>query len=263
MIDPKFNGQTRFIFFILFNSITTARANSTRPAWTMLRGINRGCKMITLSVEKDKDGFYTSIDHKATEFLGLETYHPDMKWSIIPLELGLAASARASLAKIEATVCNDRKYLSSTGIWKPADELLHIVTHRKPTIEGGFKTVEYWNKVSDLYFGWPLMLNHHLKVLQLPNEKQLTRKDLSVLNLFVLRSPRKKIAKVHYCSVAAIEKRLAKIRSILMSTGPEFKDLSLSQCLTKLNLIPFLLSEFDHFDPIEFVSPHVAHSRSF
>ena len=219
--------------------------------------------MITLSVEQDRDGFYTSIDHKVTEFLGLEAYHPDMKWSAIPLELGLADSARASLAKIEATVRKNRKCISSTGIWKPADELLHCVTHRKPTLQGGFKTLEHWNKVNDLYYGWPLMLNHHLKVLQLPNGKQLTRKDLSVLNLFVMRSPRKEIARVHYCSVAAIEKRLAKIKNILISTGTEFKTLSLSQCLTKLNLIPFLLSDFDHFDPIEFVSPHITHNRNF
>ena len=219
--------------------------------------------MITLSVEQDRDGFYTSIDHNVTEFLGLEAYHPDMKWSAIPLELGLADSARASLAKIEATVRKNRKCISSTGIWKPADELLHCVTHRKPTLQGGFKTLEHWNKVNDLYYGWPLMLNHHLKVLQLPNGKQLTRKDLSVLNLFVMRSPRKEIARVHYCSVAAIEKRLAKIKNILISTGTEFKTLSLSQCLTKLNLIPFLLSDFDHFDPIEFVSPHITHNRNF
>jgi hypothetical protein len=218
--------------------------------------------MFTTSIEKDREGFYISIDDKATEFLGLERYHPDMKWSVIPLELGLATSARASLAKIEDAVRNDRKPISSTGVWKPANDLLHVITHRTPTIQGGFKTVEHWNKVSDLYHGWPLMLNHHLKVLQLPNGKQLTRKDLSVLNLFVLRSPRKEIAKAHYCSVAAIEKRLSKIKNVLTPTESEFKGLSLSECLRQLNLVPFLLSEFDHFDPVEFVLPHVTHKLS-
>ena len=219
--------------------------------------------MFTTAVEKDKNGFYLHIDNHWTDLFGLESYHPDLKWRVIPKELGLSASARASLEKIEATVRQKRTPISSTGIWKPANDMLHVITHRKPTITGGFQTLEHVSKVTDLYHGWPLLLNHHLQVLQLPNGKQLTRKDLSVLNLFVLRSPRKKIAHSHCCSVAAIEKRLAKIKDILTPQNTVAQTHSLSDCLTKLNLIPFLLSEFDHFDPIEFVSPHIAHNLNF
>lgn len=214
--------------------------------------------MLTARGEKDRHGFYISIDNKFTDLFGLESYHPDMKWLTVPLELGLSASVRASLETIEATVRKDRTAISSTGIWKPTSELLHVVTHRKPTMTGGFQALEYVNRVSDLYHGWPLLLNHHLKVLQLPNGKRLTRKDLSVLNLFVLRSPRKEIAKIHCCSVAAIEKRLAKIKDLFTSPDTVSLGQSLSQHLINLNLFPFLLSEFDHFYPVEFVSPNIA-----
>ena len=219
--------------------------------------------MFTTAVEQDRDGFYLAVDHNWTDFLGLEPYHPDMKWPSIPIELGLSVSARASLEKIEATVRKNRLPISSTGMWRPTNEMLQVITHRKPTIKGGFQTVEHVCKVSDLYHGWPLRLNHHLKVLVLPNGKQLTKKDLSVLHLFVLRSPRKLIAQKHCCSIAAVEKRLAKIKDILTPQNPAPQSRSLSQCLIELNLIPFLLSELDHFDPIEFVTPHIAHNLDF
>ena len=148
--------------------------------------------MFTTTLEKDNDGFYTHIDNHFTDLFGLNKYHPDMKWNIIPPELGLSTSARASLENIEATVRKKRTPISSTGIWKPINEILQIVTHRTPTIRGGFVTVEHVSKVSDLCYGWPLRLNHHLQVLQLPSGKQLTRKDLSVLSLFASRTPRKK-----------------------------------------------------------------------
>ena len=218
--------------------------------------------MFTTTLEKDNDGFYTHIDNHFTDLFGLNKYHPDMKWNIIPPELGLSTSARASLENIEATVRKKRTPISSTGIWKPINEILQIVTHRTPTIRGGFVTVEHVSKVSDLCYGWPLRLNHHLQVLQLPSGKQLTRKDLSVLSLFAARTPRKKIAHAHCCSVAAIEKRLAKIKDILTPQDRVAKLHSLSERLIELDLLPFLLCGVDHFDPIEFVSPHVAHSRS-
>jgi hypothetical protein len=218
--------------------------------------------MFTTTLEKDNDGFYTHIDNHFTDLFGLNKYHPDMKWNIIPPELGLSTSARASLENIEATVRKKRTPISSTGIWKPINEILQIVTHRTPTIRGGFVTVEHVSKVSDLCYGWPLRLNHHLQVLQLPSGKQLTRKDLSVLSLFASRTPRKKIAHAHCCSVAAIEKRLAKIKDILTPQDRVAKLHSLSERLIELDLLPFLLCGVDHFDPIEFVSPHVAHSRS-
>ena len=218
--------------------------------------------MFTTTLEKDNGGFYTHIDNHFTDLFGLNKYHPDMKWDIIPPELGLSTSARASLENIEATVRKKRTPISSTGIWKPINEILQIVTHRTPTIRGGFVTVEHVSKVSDLCYGWPLRLNHHLQVLQLPSGKQLTRKDLSVLSLFASRTPRKKIAHVHCCSVAAIEKRLAKIKDILTPQDRVAKLHSLSERLIELDLLPFLLCGVDHFDPIEFVSPHVAHSRS-
>ena len=218
--------------------------------------------MFTTTLEKDNDGFYTHIDNHFTDLFGLNKYHPDMKWNIIPPELGLSTSARASLENIEATVRKKRTPISSTGIWKPINEILQIVTHRAPTIRGGFVTVEHVSKVSDLCYGWPLRLNHHLQVLQLPSGKQLTRKDLSVLSLFASRTPRKKIAHAHCCSVAAIEKRLAKIKDILTPQDRVAKLHSLSERLIELDLLPFLLCGVDHFDPIEFVSPHVAHSRS-
>jgi len=218
--------------------------------------------MFTTTLEKDNDGFYTHIDNHFTDLFGLNKYHPDMKWDIIPPELGLSTSARASLENIEATVRKKRTPISSTGIWKPINEILQIVTHRTPTIRGGFVTVEHVSKVSDLCYGWPLRLNHHLQVLQLPSGKQLTRKDLSVLSLFASRTPRKKIAHAHCCSVAAIEKRLAKIKDILTPQDRVAKLHSLSERLIELDLLPFLLCGVDHFDPIEFVSPHVAHSRS-
>ena len=219
--------------------------------------------MFTTTLEKDNDGFYIHIDNHFTDLFGLNKYHPDMKWEVIPVELGLSASARASLENIEATVRKKRTPISSTGIWKPINEILQIVTHRTPTIRGGFVTVEHVSKVSDLCYGWPLRLNHHLQVLQLPSGKQLTRKDLSVLSLFASRTPRKKIAHAHCCSVAAIEKRLAKIKDILTPQDRVAKLHSLSERLIELDLLPFLLCGVDHFDPIEFVSPHVAHSRSF
>jgi hypothetical protein len=218
--------------------------------------------MFTTTLEKDNDGFYTHIDNHFTDLFGLNKYHPDMKWNIIPPELGLSTSARASLENIEATVRKKRTPISSTGIWKPINEILQIVTHRTPTIRGGFVTVEHVSKVSDLCYGWPLRLNHHLQVLQLPSGKQLTRKDLSVLSLFASRTPRKKIAHAHCCSVAAIEKRLAKIKDILTPQDRVAKLHSLSERLIELDLLPFLLCGVDHFDPIEFVSPHVAYSRS-
>ena len=218
--------------------------------------------MFTTTLEKDNDGFYTHIDNHFTDLFGLNKYHPDMKWNIIPPELGLSTSARASLENIEATVRKKRTPISSTGIWKPINEILQIVTHRTPTIRGGFVTVEHVSKVSDLCYGWPLRLNHHLQVLQLPSGKQLTRKDLSVLSLFASRTPRKKIAHAHCCSVAAIEKRLAKIKDILTPQDRVAKRHGLSERLIELDLLPFLLCGVDHFDPIEFVSPHVAHSRS-
>ena len=219
--------------------------------------------MFTTTLEKDNGGFYIHIDNHFTDLFGLNKYHPDMKWDIIPLELGLSASARASLENIEATVRKKRIPISSTAMWNPINDMLQIVTHRTPTIEGGFVTLEHVTKVSDLYRGWPLLLNHHLQVLQLPSGKQLTRKDLSVLSLFAARTPRKKIAHAHCCSVAAIEKRLAKIKDILTPQDRVAKLHSLSERLIELDLLPFLLSGVDHFDPIEFVSPHVAHSRSF
>ena len=219
--------------------------------------------MFTTTLEKDNDGFYIHIDNHFTDLFGLNKYHPDMKWEVIPVELGLSASARASLENIEATVRKKRIPISSTAMWNPINDMLQIVTHRTPTIKGGFVTVEHVTKVSDLYRGWPLLLNHHLQVLQLPSGKQLTKKDLSVLSLFAARTPRKKIAHAHCCSVAAIEKRLAKIKDILTPQNPAPQSRSLSQCLIELNLIPFLLSELDHFDPIEFVTPHIAHNLSF
>ena len=218
--------------------------------------------MFTTTLEKDNDGFYTHIDNHFTDLFGLNKYHPDMKWNIIPPELGLSTSARASLENIEATVRKKRTPISSTGMWKPINDMLQVVTHRTPTIKGGFVTVEHVSKVSDLCYGWPLRLNHHLQVLQLPSGKQLTRKDLSVLSLFASRTPRKKIAHAHCCSVAAIEKRLAKIKDILTPQDRVAKLHSLSERLIELDLLPFLLCGVDHFDPIEFVSPHVAHSRS-
>ena len=218
--------------------------------------------MFTTTLEKDNDGFYIHIDNHFTDLFGLNKYHPDMKWEIIPVELGLSPSARASLANIEATVRKKRIPISSTAMWNPINDMLQIVTHRTPTIKGGFVTVEHVSKVSDLCYGWPLRLNHHLQVLQLPSGKQLTRKDLSVLSLFASRTPRKKIAHAHCCSVAAIEKRLAKIKDILTPQDRVAKLHSLSERLIELDLLPFLLCGVDHFDPIEFVSPHVAHSRS-
>jgi hypothetical protein len=209
--------------------------------------------MFTTTLEKDNGGFYIHIDNHFTDLFGLNKYHPDMKWDIIPLELGLSASARASLENIEATVRKKRIPISSTAMWNPINDMLQIVTHRTPTIKGGFVTVEHVTKVSDLYRGWPLLLNHHLQVLQLPSGKQL----------FAARTPRKKIAHAHCCSVAAIEKRLAKIKDILTPQDTVAKLHSLSERLIELDLLPFLLSGVDHFDPIEFVSPHVAHSRSF
>ena len=133
--------------------------------------------MFSTTLEKDNDGFYAHIDNHFTDLFGLNKYHPDMKWEIIPIELGLSTAARASLENIEATVRKKRTPISSTGMWNPINEMLHIVTHRTPTIKGGFVTVEHVSKVSDLYHGWPLLLNHHLQVLQLPTGKQLTRKD--------------------------------------------------------------------------------------
>lgn len=66
------------------------------------------------------------------------------------------------------------------------------------------------------------------------NEMQSTRKDLSVLNLFVLRTPRKLIAHAHCCSVVAIEKRLAKIKNILAPQSTVSQDYSLSDCLLQV-----------------------------
>lgn len=214
--------------------------------------------MLTTFIKKDKKGFYTAIDPNFLESFGMPPYNPDERWNEIPTCLGLSDSARERLAEIENVVHKNKKPISSTALWKPLDKMLQVVTHRKPTFDGGFTTLEHVFMVDELYNGWPLLLNFHLQVLVLPSGKNLTRKDLKVLHFFTMGLSRKQIAHGTQSSAKSVEKRLAKIKDIL--DNPLMPSHGLRHLLHQMNLVPFLLAEPDWFAIEERIHIHAAHN---
>ena len=215
--------------------------------------------MFVGSIEKDKQGFYTQVSTEFTDLYDGEIYHPDMKWDQVPEEIQMSSGLQEQLAEVEHKVLKIGKPISTTANWITPSGLLKVVTHRKILRGGGFLSKEIATHTAHTYDGWPLLLNSHLKVLQLPNGKNLTRKDLCVLNLFVQGLPRKMIAHGTQTTVKAVEKRLAKIKDILTPEGKVSHNLNV--CLVQWRLIPFLLAEHDWFAPQEWLVEHVAHAN--
>ena len=214
--------------------------------------------MFTTHIEKDKEGFYTSVDPHFLDHCGMPHYNPDERWKHIPFSMGLPEHVREKLAEIENAVHKNKKPISSTGLWKPADKMLQVITHRKPICGGGFTTLEHVSMVEELYEGWPMLLNFHLQVLVLPNGKNLTRKDLKVLHFFTLGLPRKMIAHGTQSSAKSVERRLAKIKDIL--DNDLMASHGLRNTLHYLRLVPFLLAEPDWFAIEERIHVHAAHN---
>ena len=217
--------------------------------------------MFICNVEKDKDNVYTSIGEHLLAHCNLPPYHADNKWDVIPDIIHMPENMRHDLHEIETICLKKRQPISCTGLWMPSDKLLHVVTHRKPTPCGGFKTVEYVRLVDDMYDGWPRLLNQHLQVLVLPSGKHLTRKDLSVLHFFTMGLPRKMIAASTQTSVKSVEKRLSKIKDLLFD--PRAPTHGLRHSLHVMNLVPFVLAEPDWFAIEERLVVHSAHNLDF
>ena len=215
--------------------------------------------MFTGSITKDKAGFYTHVSTEFTDLYDGEPYHADFKWDQIPEELEMSFYLQERLAEVEHKVLKTSKPLSTSANWITPSGVLKVVSHRQSLRGGGFRTREIATHTAHIYDGWPLLLNYHLKVLQLPNGKNLTRKDLCVLNLFVQNLPRKMIAHGTQTTLKSVEKRLAKIKDILTPEGQVRH--SLSVCLGEWRLIPFLLSEYDWFAPQEWLVEHFAHAQ--
>ena len=215
--------------------------------------------MFTGSIEKDKQGFYTYISSGFTDLYNGEPYDADFKWQETPEELEMSPYLQELLLDVEHKVIKTNKPISTTGNWITPNGVLKVVSHRQTLKGGGFRSKDLVVHTAHVYDGWPLLLNDHLKVLQLPNGKNLTRKDLCVLNLFVQNLPRKMIAHGTQTTLKSVEKRLAKIKDILTPEGQVRH--SLSVCLIEWRLVPFLLSEHDWFAPQEWLHEHFAHAR--
>ena len=215
--------------------------------------------MFVASYTKNKEGIFTSIDREYTELFEREPYTEDMQWGLRDALPNLTKPVHDAFVDIQQRMAKYEKPISTSACIVTPYGPYHFTTHRKPLRNGGFIAREFVINPIHYYQGWPLLLNHHIKVLHLPNGKNLTRKDLSTLNLFAQGLPRKMIAKGTETTVKSVEKRLAKIKDIL--TPENEISHSLNICLKDLNLVPFILAEFDWFDPIEWMQEHIAHAN--
>ena len=216
--------------------------------------------MFIASIEKDKEGYYIHIDEELTDMAGVEAYHPDMKWERMELAkgMGLSENHQESILELEHKMLTKHQPISNSVRAATSSGWMEALTHRTPLRGGGFRSKSYVVSPSSHYNGWPLLLNNHLEVLELPNGHHLTRTDLSVLNMFVQGLPRKVIAHGTHSTVKRVEKRLAKIKDKLTPEGQRAH--GLAQLLVQHRLMPFLMATNDWFALETEFTQHVAHT---
>lgn len=216
--------------------------------------------MFSADITKDEQGYYLSIDKSFTDLAGIEEYHADLKWQRMTLAtgMGLTKAHQESILELEHKVLRDRQPISNMVRTSSRTGWLEAVTHRVPLKGGGFRSQSFVISPYQHYQGWPNLLNHNLELLELPTGGVLTRADLIMLHLFVQGLPRKMIAKGTHCSVKSVEKRLAKVKGVLLPDGK--RSHSLAQILVERQLITFLLANSDWFSLQTTFTQHVAHT---